>query len=79
MRHPTPPPAVNVTDAYCTVTDVKNYFAEIEQVAFAPSHLIPGIEPSADPVLQSRLFAYPDAHRYRLCACRVSVLALSLA
>ncbi|GJN89689.1 hypothetical protein Rhopal_002676-T1 [Rhodotorula paludigena] len=46
--------------------NVKNYFAEIEQVAFAPSHLIPGIEPSADPVLQSRLFAYPDAHRYRL-------------
>ncbi|KAF8737457.1 hypothetical protein AX14_012844 [Amanita brunnescens Koide BX004] len=44
----------------------KNYFAEIEQVAFSPSHLIPYIEPSADPVLQSRLFSYPDAHRYRL-------------
>lgn len=43
-----------------------NYFAEIEQLAFAPSHLVPGIEPSADPVLQSRLFAYPDAQRYRL-------------
>jgi len=43
-----------------------NYFAEIEQVAFNPSHLIPGIEPSADPVLQSRLFSYPDAHRHRI-------------
>ncbi|GAA5894449.1 hypothetical protein JCM8208_006244 [Rhodotorula glutinis] len=48
--------------------NVKNYFAEVEQVAFAPSHLIPGVEPSADPVLQSRLFSYPDAHRYRLSA-----------
>ncbi|KAI1262780.1 catalase-like domain-containing protein [Xylariaceae sp. FL1019] len=45
-----------------------NYFAEIEQVAFAPSHLVPGIEPSADPVLQSRLYSYPDTHRHRLGA-----------
>ena len=44
----------------------QNYFAEIEQIAFSPSHLIPGIEPSADPVLQSRLFSYPDTHRHRL-------------
>jgi len=44
----------------------ENYFAEIEQIAFAPSHLVPGIEPSADPVLQSRLFSYPDTHRHRL-------------
>jgi len=44
----------------------ENYFAEIEQIAFAPSHLIPYIEPSADPVLQSRLFSYPDTHRHRL-------------
>ncbi|EJF63962.1 catalase [Dichomitus squalens LYAD-421 SS1] len=43
-----------------------NYFAEIEQAAFSPSHLVPGIEPSADPVLQSRLFSYPDTHRHRL-------------
>ena len=43
-----------------------NYFAEIEQVAFNPAHLVPGIEPSADPVLQSRLFSYPDAHRHRV-------------
>ncbi|MCJ1444227.1 MAG: hypothetical protein MMC23_004728 [Stictis urceolatum] len=46
----------------------KNYFAEIEQVAFNPSHLVPGIEPSADPVLQSRLFSYPDTHRHRIGA-----------
>jgi len=46
--------------------NVKNYFAEIEQVAFSPSHLVPGIEPSADPVLQSRLFSYPDTHRHRV-------------
>ena len=44
----------------------QNYFAEIEQVAFSPSHLVPGVEPSADPVLQSRLFSYPDTHRHRL-------------
>lgn len=43
-----------------------NYFAEIEQVAFNPAHLPPGIEPSADPVLQSRLFSYPDTHRHRI-------------
>jgi len=44
----------------------QNYFAEIEQSAFSPSHLIPYIEPSADPILQSRLFSYPDTHRHRL-------------
>lgn len=46
----------------------KNYFAEVEQLAFNPSHLVPGIEPSSDPVLQSRLFSYPDAHRHRIGA-----------
>lgn len=44
----------------------KNYFAEVEQIAFNPSHIVPGIEPSADPVLQSRLFSYPDTHRHRI-------------
>lgn len=44
----------------------ENYFAEIEQAAFSPSHMVPGVEPSADPVLQSRLFSYPDTHRHRL-------------
>ncbi len=46
--------------------NVINYFAEIEQVAFNPSHMPPGIEPSADPVFQSRLFSYPDTHRHRI-------------
>ncbi|KAI9847057.1 MAG: hypothetical protein M1837_003175 [Sclerophora amabilis] len=46
--------------------NVQNYFAEVEQVAFNPAHLLPGIEPSADPVLQSRLFSYPDTHRHRV-------------
>jgi len=36
------------------------------QAAFSPSHTIPYFEPSADPVLQSRLFSYPDTHRHRL-------------
>eukprot|EP01068_Selenidium_serpulae_P020993 Selendium_serpulae@DN94_c0_g1_i1.p1 len=44
----------------------ENYFAETEQVAFAPSHLVPGIEPSEDKMLQGRLFSYPDTHRHRL-------------
>jgi catalase len=48
--------------------NVQNYFAEIEQIAFSPSHLVPGIEPSVDPVLQSRLFSYPDTHRHRIGA-----------
>ncbi|KAF7324817.1 Catalase [Mycena kentingensis (nom. inval.)] len=43
-----------------------NYFAEIEQVAFSPAHLVPYIQPSSDPVLQSRLFSYGDTHRHRL-------------
>jgi catalase len=46
----------------------RNYFAEIEQAAFSPSNMVPGIEPSADPMLQARMFAYPDAARYRLGA-----------
>uniref|UniRef100_A0A8D8QZR1 Catalase n=1 Tax=Cacopsylla melanoneura TaxID=428564 RepID=A0A8D8QZR1_9HEMI len=43
-----------------------NYFAEVEQIAFSPSHLVPGIEPSPDKMLQGRLFSYPDTHRHRL-------------
>ncbi|EFP75890.2 catalase [Puccinia graminis f. sp. tritici CRL 75-36-700-3] len=45
-----------------------NYFAEVEQAAFTPSNIIDGWEPSDDPVLQMRLFAYTDAQRYRLGA-----------
>ena len=43
-----------------------NYFAEVEQAAFDPGHMVPGIGPSPDKMLQARLFAYGDAHRYRL-------------
>lgn len=44
----------------------QNYFAEVEQAAFSPSHMVPGIEPSPDKMLQARLFSYPDTHRHRL-------------
>ncbi|XP_078481227.1 catalase-like [Ciona intestinalis] len=43
-----------------------NYFAEVEQIAFSPSHMVPGIEASPDKMLQGRLFSYPDTHRHRL-------------
>ncbi|KAH8668125.1 catalase [Tricladium varicosporioides] len=43
-----------------------NYFRDIEQAAFSPSTMVPGILPSADPILQARMFSYPDAARYRL-------------
>ena len=43
-----------------------NYFAEIEQAAFSPSNIVPGISFSPDKVLQARIFSYADAHRYRL-------------
>ena len=44
----------------------ENYFAEVEQAGFDPAHFVPGIGPSPDKMLQGRLFAYGDAHRYRL-------------
>ena len=44
----------------------ENYFAEIEQAAFSPAHFVPGIAASPDKMLQARIFAYADAHRYRL-------------
>lgn len=44
----------------------ENWFTEIEQAAFSPSNMVNGIEPSPDPMLQARMFAYPDAARYRL-------------
>ncbi|XP_001943641.1 catalase [Acyrthosiphon pisum] len=45
-----------------------NYFADIEQIAFSPAHMVPGIEPSPDILLQARLFSYSDTHRHRLGA-----------
>ena len=44
----------------------ENYFAEVEQAAFAPSNVVPGISFSPDKMLQFRIFSYGDAHRYRL-------------
>lgn len=44
----------------------ENYFAEVEQSAFNPGNVVPGIGFSPDKMLQGRLFAYADAQRYRL-------------
>jgi len=44
----------------------ENYFAEVEQSAFSPANVIPGIGHSPDKMLQFRVFSYADAHRYRL-------------
>lgn len=44
----------------------ENYFAEVEQAAFSPANVVPGVAHSPDKMLQFRIFAYADAHRYRL-------------
>ncbi len=44
----------------------KNYFAEVEQAAYSPVNIVPGMGYSPDKMLQGRLISYPDAHRYRL-------------
>lgn len=44
----------------------QNYFAEVEQAAFEPANLPPGMGASPDKMLQARLLSYPDAHRYRI-------------
>lgn len=44
----------------------ENYFAEVEQAAFEPKNVVPGMGYSPDKMLQARLISYPDAHRYRL-------------
>ena len=46
----------------------ENYFQDVEQAAFEPSNIVPGIGFSPDKMLQARVFAYPDTHRYRLGA-----------
>lgn len=43
-----------------------NYFQQVEQAAFSPGTLVPGIEPSEDKLLQGRLFSYFDTQRHRL-------------
>jgi catalase len=44
----------------------ENYFAEVEQAAFSPANIVPGISFSPDKMLQARLFSYGDTQRYRL-------------
>ncbi|MCA8241927.1 catalase [Burkholderia sp. AU32262] len=44
----------------------ENYFADVEQAAFTPANVVPGIGFSPDRLLQGRLFSYGDAQRYRL-------------
>lgn len=44
----------------------ENYFADVEQAAFNPANVVPGIHFSPDKMLQGRLFSYGDAQRYRL-------------
>jgi catalase len=44
----------------------ENYFAEIEQAAFSPANVVPGISHSPDKMLQFRIFSYADTHRHRL-------------
>lgn len=44
----------------------RNFFAQIEQAAFSPSNLVPGVGFSPDRMLQARGFSYPDTQRYRL-------------
>ncbi|MEL7608901.1 MAG: catalase [Bacillota bacterium] len=44
----------------------ENYFADVEQAAFNPAAIVPGVGLSPDKLLQGRLFSYGDAHRYRL-------------
>lgn len=46
----------------------ENYFTDVEQAAFNPANVVPGVGFSPDKMLQGRLFAYGDAHRYRLGA-----------
>ena len=43
-----------------------NYFQQVEQAAFSPGTLVPGIEPSEDKLLQGRLFSYFDTQRHRI-------------
>ena len=57
----------------------ENYFAEVEQAAFEPSNIVPGIGFSPDKMLQFRIFAYADAHRYRLGSTNYSSLPVNKA
>jgi catalase len=51
----------------------ENYFADVEQAAFNPANIVPGIGLSPDKLLQGRLFSYGDAQRYRLGVNHTSI------
>ncbi|GHU67182.1 catalase [Clostridia bacterium] len=51
----------------------ENYFAEVEQAAFNPANVVPGLGYSPDKLLQARLFSYGDAQRYRLGVNNASI------
>lgn len=51
----------------------ENYFADVEQAAFNPTNIVPGIGLSPDKMLQGRLFSYGDAQRYRLGVNHMSI------
>ena len=55
----------------------ENYFAEVEQAAFEPSNVVPGISFSPDKMLQFRIVAYADAHRYRLAGANYTELPVN--
>jgi catalase len=55
----------------------ENYFAEVEQSAFEPSNIVPGISFSPDKMLQFRIFAYADAPRYRLAGANYTELPVN--
>ncbi len=54
-------------------SNVKNAFAESEQIALNPANLVPGIEPSPDRLLRGRLFSYRDTQFYRLGANHLTI------
>ncbi len=51
----------------------ENYFADVEQAAFNPANIVPGLGLSPDKMLQGRLFSYSDAQRYRLGVNHMSI------
>ena len=59
-------PLIRGRPAWCSTAIPQNYFAEVEQAGVRAGQLRAGHRPSPDKMLQGRLFAYADAHRYRL-------------
>ncbi|MDP9009859.1 MAG: catalase [Pseudomonadota bacterium] len=58
-------PLIEVGELELSVNPI-NYFTEVEQAAFSPSNVVPGISWSPDKVLQARIVSYADSHRYRV-------------